>query len=364
MPLLDIYRHLPVEVAGGEGCSIFDVEGKRYVDLTSGLGVNILGYNVPEINKVLSKGHKALHISNLFQDRLREEIAERLEYLSGMDYTFFTNSGTEAVEAAIKFAWNTRKGKILGLEGSFHGRTLGSWSVSHILRTQSFPLIDAEIEFIPIDKPEILEEKHDAAILIFEPIQGSGGVKPITPQMAEAIRMVQRKGTLVIADEVQSGLGRTGEFICSRYYGLEPDIVLLGKGLGGGLPLGAVLMKKDIADNIKRGDHGTTMGGNHLALGLSRVVLDRIEHGLMERVRELGRYIFEQYSGMFDLRGLGLFIGIETNREHVDLEVLERGFIVSVVRSGVVRLLPPYIIDVETIDKFFGILKEVCLEGG
>ena len=364
MSLLDIYRNLPVEVVGGEGCRLYDFNGKEYIDLTSGLGVNILGYNVPEINQVLSRAHSVLHISNLFHDGLKKEIASRLERLTGMEYTFFTNSGTEAVEASIKFAWKTKKGKIIGFEGSFHGRTLGSWSLSHILRNQQFPGINAEIEFIPFDRPEILEKNSDAAILIFDPIQGSGGVRPISIEMAEAIKSIQRRGVIVIADEVQSGMGRTGEFICSHHYGIKPDIVLLGKGLGGGLPLGAVLMSKSIAENIKRGEHGSTMGGNHLALMLSRVFLDRIENGLMERVRELGRYVFEQYREGFDLRGKGLFIGIETNQEDMDLKLLERGFIVSVVRGNIIRLLPPYIIDIETIDKFFKELQEVCLEGG
>lgn len=332
---LNLYDTYPIEPVKGEGVYLFDKYGRRYLDLLSGLGVNLLGYNHPTIIKELKDTPAFLHLSNLYLHPLKEEVASLLCSLTGMDYAFFTNSGTEAIEASLKFAWKKNPGKIVAFENSFHGRTLGSLSLSGFLIHQRFPRIDAEIRFLPWGDAERLR-KEEPSILILEPIQGSGGPKLASPEFYNEIMELKTHGTIIICDEIQSGLGRCGSFLASMRLGIEPDIVALGKGLGGGLPLGCVLLKNKIRDALSKGDHGTTMGGNFLALKLARVVIDEVLK-LIEHVREIEKHIEGN-------EGLGLFIGITTERkDEIVKKMLEDGVIIGKSIRGI-RLLPPLII--------------------
>jgi len=361
MRSLKIYNIFPFEPVKGEGVTLIDRNGKKYIDLVSGLGVNLLGYNDKYIKKILSHTPSIIHLSNLYYSSLREEVADMLGNLTDLDYVFFTNSGTEANEAGLKFAWKSKKGKFIALIDSFHGRTLGSYSLSHLFSHQDFPRIKADIKFIDTENYDDLKrEGKDAAIIMFEPIQGAGGVKPLTREAAEIMSDLQKSGVILFADEVQSGLGRTGKFLACEHYNLKPDIVTLAKGLGGGLPLGAVIMKKNIAEKVSIGDHGSTMGGNMLSLRLAKEVLRRLNSGLIEYVQKLGEYIDNKYKDKFKIRGKGLFRGFDINNaDTVQVKMINRGFLINILRKKTIRLLPPLIITKETIDSFFENIEDI-----
>jgi len=361
MPSLKIYSVFPFEPVKGEGFILTDKKGRKYIDLVSGLGVNLLGYNDRYIKKIISHPPSIIHLSNLYYSPLREEIADMLGNLTNLDYVFFTNSGTEANEAGLKFAWKTKKGKFISLTNSFHGRTLGSYSLSHLFSHQDFPRIKADIKFIDSEDLDGLQrEGKDAAIIMFEPVQGAGGVKPLTREAAEIMSELQKSGVILFADEVQSGLGRTGKFLACEHYNLKPDIVTLAKGLGGGLPLGAVIMRKNIAEMVRIGDHGSTMGGNMLSLILAKEVLRKLNSGLIKYVQKLGEYIDNKYKEIFKIRGRGLFRGFDVNNaDTVQMKMINRGFLINVLRKKTIRLLPPLIITKEAIDSFFENIKDI-----
>jgi len=360
MKFLNLYNTYPIEIQDADGIYLIDKNGKRYLDAVSGLGVNLLGYNHPEINKVLSENHPILHLSSLYLSDVKEDVAEILCEFTEMDNVFFSNSGTESVEGAIKFAWKTNPGKIISFTHSFHGRTAGALSLSHKFIRQKFPRINVEIEFLPWNNPEILKNT-DAKIIIFEPIQGAGGVIQGSQPFFDILKEKQEKGAILIADEIQSGLGRTGKFLAIEHYDIKPDIITLAKGLGGGVPLGAILMNKRISQNILMGDHGTTMGGNILALKLAKVVLKETQK-LLPHINELSRYIDEKFVPSFENKGIsvrkkGLFIGFDVN-DAVKLknQVFRDKIIVNTPGKYTIRLLPPLIIKQEETDILFNII--------
>ena len=357
MKFLNLYNTYPIEVEDADGIYLIDKNGNKYLDAVSGLGVNLLGYNHPEINKVLSENHPFLHLSSLYLSDIKEEVAGTLCEFTGMDNVFFSNSGTESVEGAIKFAWKTNPGKIISFTNSFHGRTSGALSLSHKFIQQQFPRIDVEIEFLPWNNPEKVANA-DANIIIFEPIQGAGGVIQGSQPFFDALKEQQKKGAILIADEIQAGLGRTGKFLAVEHYGIKPDIITLAKGLGGGIPLGAILMDKGIAENITTGDHGTTMGGNILALKLAKVVLTETRK-LLPHINELSLYIDKKFIPSFENKGMsvrkkGLFIGFDVD-DAVKLKnyVFQDKVIVNTPGKNTIRLLPPLIIKKEEVDNLF-----------
>lgn len=361
MSFLDIYPKIPVRPASGNGVYIEDIEGKRYMDLISGLGVNLLGYADSDLRKIIESDTPITHVSNLYRYPLREEIASKLNRLCNTDNVFFTNSGTESVEGAIKFAWKSNPGKILAFKDSFHGRSLGSYSVSDLINNGGFPVIDAPVEFIDRKNPEDLENKlQGVTIVIYEPIQGASGVHEIGEDVSDILKTLQEKGVILIADEIQSGLGRTGEFLASTHFNLEPDIVVLAKGIGGGLPLGAICMKDSIGRKMKQGDHGTTMGGNIIALKLAGVVLDRIENYLLEHIKNLEEKIVNRYRSILNLRGKGLFLGFDVpDAGRFSEQMLEEGYLVNRIGNKKIRLLPPYIITDSELESFFKKSEEI-----
>ncbi len=364
MKFLNLYNTYPIEVQDADGIYLIDKSGNKYLDAVSGLGVNLLGYNHPKINKVLSENHPFLHLSSLYLSDIKEEIAEILCELTGMDSVFFSNSGTESVEGAIKFAWKSNPGKIISFTHSFHGRTAGALSLSHKFIQQKFPKINVEIEFLPWNNPEVLENAN-ADIIIFEPIQGAGGVIPASQNFFNILREKQEGGTILIADEIQSGLGRTGRFLAVENWNIKPDIITLAKGLGGGIPLGAILMNKRIAENITTGDHGTTMGGNILALKLAKVVLKEVQN-LLPHINEISQYIDEKFIPEFKNKGVsirkkGLFIGFDVNNAaKLKNQIFQDRVIVNTPGKNTIRLLPPLIIKKEEVNNLFNtILRHI-----
>jgi len=387
--VLQTYRRLPVTFVRGEGVRLFDVEGQEYLDLLSGIGVASLGHAHPGLAKAIAEqAQLLLHTSNLFFHPLQGQAAERLAHLSGLPRAFFCNSGTEAVEACLKLArryWHTcgePRGEFVALEQSFHGRTLGSLSVTwdEHYRAPFAPLL-AGVRFIPANDSAALRAavSTNTAAIIVEPIQGEGGVRPLTAAFAAAVNEVSAKtGALVIADEVQSGLGRTGYPFYFGVIGLKPHLVSLGKALGAGVPVGATLVAEEVAGKISFGDHGSTYGGNLLACRAMLSFLDElVGGGLIAHVGSMGRYFEQRLRAMAarhviikDVRGCGLMWGLEltTDAGPVISAALERRVIVNRTAETVVRLLPPLVITESEADEALGRLDAafgaVARDGG
>lgn len=376
--VLQVYRRSPVVFERGMGCRLFDGDGRSYLDLTSGVGVASLGHAHPKLAAALAAQATALvHTSNLFYHPLQGAVAARLAALSGLPRTFFCNSGTEAVEASLKFArryWRaegeaSRTG-LVALEHAFHGRTFGSLSVTwdaHY-RGPFEPLLPG-VRFVPADDPAALRAAvtGSTAALIVEPIQGEGGVRPLTARMAAAINdACAATGALLIADEIQCGLGRTGRPFHSATLGLTPDIIAVGKVLGGGVPVGAALFSERVGAAAAFGDHGSTYGGNLLACRAALVFLEElVDNGLMDHVARMGDYAAEQFSVLAsrhpivrDVRGHGLIWGIELDRPALPVvdAARERGLLINRTSDTVIRLLPPYIITPRELDEGVALL--------
>ena len=368
--VLQTYRRQPITLVRGQGVRLWDSEGREYLDLLSGIGVASLGHAHPGLARAIAdQATTLLHTSNLFFHPLQGQLAERLAALSGLSRAFFCNSGTEAVEACLKFArryWFTAgetRGEIIALEESFHGRTFGALSVTSDAhyREPFGPLLSGVRWLRANDRAALLAavSKNTAAIIV-EPIQGEGGVRPLTPAFAAAINEASvRTGALVIADEVQSGLGRTGRPFYFSAIGLKPHLVSVGKALGGGVPVGAALISEEVASRITFGDHGSTYGGNLLACRAGLCFVDELNGGLLAHVGEIGRYFEERLNAMAarrtiikEVRGQGLMWGIELTRDAAAVVPagLERGVIVNRTAETVVRLLPPLVITEQDAD--------------
>src|SRR5436190_9130367 len=333
--VLETYRRQPVTFVRGQGVRLFDAEGREYLDLLSGIGVAALGHAHRGLARVISEQADTLmHTSNLFFHPLQGQLAERLANLSGLPRAFFCNSGTEAVEACLKFArryWYTRgepRVEIIALEQSFHGRTFGSLSVTsdEHYRTPFEPLLSG-VKFVPANDTATLlaSVSKSTAAIIAEPVQGEGGIRPLTPAFAAAITEACAKtGALFIADEVQGGLGRTGVPFHFTTLGLQPHVVSLGKALGAGVPIGAALISEEVAKTITYGDHGSTYGGDLLACRAALTFLtELVDGGVMDNVKRVGKVFGERLHALAakhpglvkEVRGLGLIWGLELTKD-------------------------------------------------
>jgi acetylornithine/N-succinyldiaminopimelate aminotransferase len=363
--VLQTYRRQPITLVRGQGVRLVDSDGREYIDLLSGLGVASLGHAHPGLARAIAdQAQTLIHTSNLFFHPLQGQTAERLASLSGLPRAFFCNSGTEAIEACLKFArryWFTRgepRAEFIALENSFHGRTFGSLSVTanEHYRAPFEPLVPG-VRFVPANNRAALTAavSSKTAAIIAEPIQGEGGVRPLTADFAAAINEASaRTGALVIADEVQCGLGRTGRPFYFSAIGMKPHLVSVGKALGGGVAIGAALLGEEVATTIAPGDHGTTYGGNLLACRAAMCFLDElVGGGLMAHVGRVGQHVEQRLKAMAgrvplikEIRGSGLIWGIELTRDAggVVPAALERRVIVNSTAGTVVRLLPPLVI--------------------
>jgi len=374
--VLGTYARTSFHPRGGKGAELICAEGKRYWDLLGGIAVHALGYQHPRIGAALrDESRHLLHVSNLFYHPAQGILAQRLIEASLLSRVFFCNSGTEANEAALKFARlaNPGRSEVVALEESFHGRTLGSLSVTghESYRTPFLPLVPGA-KFVPpnnIDALRAAVSEKTAAILL-EPIMGEGGVVPLSDEfLVEARMLADRTGALLVFDEIQCGLGRTGKLFAFQHSGVVPDMVTLAKALGGGLPLGAVLTGPALEGVVKPGHHGTTFGGNPLACRLALIVLDVIEEShLLERVTTLGSWFRTQLlilqksvPSILDVRGIGMMWGIELDRPAAPIAaaLLKKGFVVGTARERVLRLLPPYIVPRKALVAFVKALEEV-----
>ncbi len=378
------YSRAPLVFVRGEGCVLFDDGGNRFLDFLGGIAVNALGYNHPRIvNTIADQASKVLHVCNLFHNEYQSELAEKLCSLSGMEQAFFCNSGTEANEAALKLARNhgyrasggkpSRKHEIVALLDSFHGRTMGALSVTGQEKyRQPFEPLISGVRFVPANDVEALDaavsEKTCAVIL--EPIQGEGGVRVLTSEFLKAARTAcDRHNALLIFDEVQCGLGRTGHYFASHGSGIKPDLLTLAKPLGLGIPMGALLGTMATREDFGAGTHGSTFGGGPLACRLSLEffkILD--EDKLLQHITRVGRHFRSQLMSLKvrlpvvrEVRGEGLMVGLELDfpGKPVVREMLERGYVINCAQEKVLRFLPPYIITEGQIDQMVEALHEV-----
>lgn len=383
--LFSTYSRYDLFISHGAGVYVYDLSGRQYLDLLGGIAVSSLGYNHPRIVRVLNEQGKSLiHCSNLFYHAFQGQLAERLCRVSGMSRVFFTNSGTEAIEAALKIArayghihGGPGKSRILSLRNSFHGRTYGALSITAQEKYQApfrplLPDVDVVQELTAGSLEAAFSDRVCAMVL--EPIQGEGGIVPIPASFLKAAReLCDRHQALLVFDEIQSGMGRTGKWFAFQHYGVEPDLLALAKSIAAGYPLGAVLGNARVAGSLKPGDHGTTFGGGPLACRLALEVMDIIEEdGLLQEVTGLGRQLSaglrslaSRHSGIGEVRGLGLMIGAElgASAKEVVSRLLREGFIANAAHDTVLRLLPPFIIRPEQIDEFLtaldGILSDM-----
>jgi acetylornithine/N-succinyldiaminopimelate aminotransferase len=376
--ILQVYKRAPVVFESGTGCALFTREGERYLDLISGVGVASLGHGHPGLARALA--HQAstlLHTSNLFHHPLQSELAAGLAALSGLPRAFFCNSGAEAVEACLKFSrrfWHaqgTPRPAFVAFEHSFHGRTMGAVSVTwdDHYRAPFAPLVPGVTFVNPEDVAAIAAAiTNETAAVIVEPLQGEGGVRPISQAAADAIAAAcKRTDALLIADEVQSGMGRTGRAFYSSALGLQPDLMALGKALGAGVPIGAAMFTDRVAAAAKPGDHGSTYGGNLLACRAALVFLEELTaNGLLEHVARTGVYLERGLRAMASrqpaikaVRGAGLMWGLELDRPALAVvdAARERRLLINRTSDTVVRLLPPFVITEREIDEALPLLE-------
>ncbi|MEO8482938.1 MAG: acetylornithine/succinylornithine family transaminase [Acidobacteriota bacterium] len=377
--LLQNYRRFPVVFVRGAGTRLFDQDGRAYLDFLSGIGVASLGHAHPALTRALQEQVATLmQTSNLYYHPLQGELAARLTALTGLDRAFFCNSGTEAMEACLKFArrfWFTQgkpRTKFVAFAHGFHGRSMGALSVTSDdhYRAPFAPLVPGAV-ILDADDPAALQAAvdEDTAAIVVEPIRGEGGVRPIPAALAAAITEASRRtGALIIADEVQSGSWRTGTFLHSGAIGIVPDLVALAKALGAGFPVGAVVMSDRVASAIAAGDHGTTYGGNLMACRAALTFLEVVDAGVGDSMRRVSAYMFEQLRALAAksggavtaVRGAGMIAGLELAADALPVTnaALERGLIVNRTSGNVVRLLPAYVITERDVDEAVAILGE------
>ncbi len=380
--LVPTYKRLPFLAVDGKGCYLYDDKGNKYVDFLGGLGVNALGHAHPEIMAVLrDPSEDLLHVSNLIYHRFQAPLADKLAKLTGLDRAFFANTGTEAVEGALKLAracgrkHSSERAGILAVENSFHGRTLGALAATWPEKYRKpFEPLPPGVKFVRQNDISHLEDNFssDIAALLVEVIQGEGGVVELDEGFLKAGQeLCHKHGALFICDEIQCGLGRTGNFFAYQRFGLKPDIVLVAKPLAGGLPLAAILVREDVAMAFHPGMHGTTFGGGPLQCRLALKFLEILERPeFMEHVRQVGGYFKNQLLNLQkelpvirQVRGQGLMLAAELSMPGKEIvqQGVEAGFLFNCTQEQVLRFLPPLVIQREHVDQLIEVLRSILI---
>ncbi len=374
--LIGNYARYPVSFVRGEGIYLYDDKGKRYIDMLAGIAVNTLGYNHPALTKAIcQQSEKILHVSNLFYIKPQIDVAKILVENSSGDKVFFCNSGAEANEAAIKLArrYFYDKGEnrfeIITFEGGFHGRTLATVKATAQPKYQEgFEPLPEGFRYAIFNDIQSVKEalSEKTAAVMIEIIQGEGGVRPAEKDfLLEVYSLCKDKGILFIVDEVQTGIGRTGRFFAYQHFGIEPDIITVAKGLGGGVPIGAVIAKEEVAKVLVPGTHGSTFGGNYLATAAAKAVLEEVLKGdFIKKVEEKGEYLQKKLKEIgLKPRGKGLMVGCplpeEIKAQDIVLKALEKGVVVGTAGENTLRFVPPLIITEKEIDEGISVLKQV-----
>ncbi len=378
-PLMNTYARQPVAFSHGDGAWLYDTEGRRYLDCLAGIAVNTLGHNHPKLVAALREQvARLIHSSNLFEVPLQTELGARLIELSGMTNVFFCNSGLEANEAALKIArkYGHERGiarpEVVVYERAFHGRSIATLSATGNDKVQKGfePLVEGFVR-VPLNDVAALErvaaERPDVVAVFLEAIQGEGGIQPARIEYLQAVRrLCDSKGWLMMVDEVQCGTGRTGKWFAHQWAGVVPDVMPLAKGLASGVPIGAVVARGAAAEVFQPGNHGTTFGGNPLAMRAGLVTIATMqEEGLIENAGRMGQLIMSEIgrelagtSGFVEVRGQGLMIGVELDRPCGALvrRALDAGLVLNVTADRVIRLLPPLIFRTEHAEQLVGTL--------
>lgn len=381
LPLMSTYSYLPVNLIKGSGCFLYDDNNNEYLDFTSGIGVNSLGYcNSTWVQAISNAASTLQHISNIFLNETTLKLANKITSLSDMNKVFFCNSGAEANEGAIKLArkysfdkYGNERNKILTLKKSFHGRTLATLTATgqDKFHNYYFPFPEG-FDYFNANDIEDFKRKlsNNVCAVIMESIQGEGGVYPLDYEFVNQVyKICNKQDILVIFDEVQCGIGRTGKLFGYEHYNIKPDIVTMAKGLGAGLPIGGILCNEKLSEVFKAGDHGTTFGGNPVACAGALVVLNNIcTQEKLNEITENGKYLMNSLKNINsnlikDIRGKGLMIGIETEipSSEIQQKALEKGLLLLTAGKNVVRLLPPLVITKDEIKKAVEILKSIFI---
>jgi len=374
--LVPTYDRHKILLEEGHGVYVRDAAGRRYLDFLSGIGVNALGYGHPAIQRVLkTQASRLIHVSNLFFHPYQAELARRLTKISGLERAFFCNSGTEAWEGALKFArayarsrvhnGGNPKWRILALDNSFHGRTFGALATTGQAKYRDpfAPLVPG-VTFVGFNDIADLQQQFDDEVcaVCMETVQGEGGIRPVSSEFLQAARELTRNsGALLVLDEIQCGLGRTGRYFAYQHYGIEPDIVTVAKPLAAGLPLGAILTTKGVADALHPGMHGSTFGGGPLACAVAVEFLRVLDETLGD-VRRRGQYFRREldklktkHECVREVRGLGLMLAVELDSAErakaVVVRMLESGIIINRTNENTLRFLPPYIVQEKHIEQ-------------
>lgn len=375
------YNRFPIALAKGKGCRIWDEEGKEYIDFVGGIAVCALGHSSQLVSSILEEQSRTLvHVSNLYYTRPQAELARLLVENSFADRVFFCNSGAEANEAAIKIARrysNEKYGKnrniIISMKGSFHGRTLATLSATGQDKVKDGynPLLEG-FKFVPFNDLSSLEQAIDDSVcaVILEPIQCEGGIICPDKGYLKGLReLCDKRGLVLILDEVQTGMGRTGKLFAYEHFGIKPDVMSLAKALGNGLPIGAMLAIEELSRAFSKGSHASTFGGTPLVTAVAKaVVASLLNDGVLDNCSKMGEYFRERlqglkkkYSVIKDIRGLGLIIGLELEMDGAPVvnACMEKGFLVNCVQEKVIRFAPPLIIGKDEIDLLIEALDEI-----
>lgn len=381
--LFHTYNRYQISLDRGEGVHLYDADGKEYVDFGAGIAVFALGYNNKEYNDALkARIDKLIHTSNYFYNEPAAKAAKAITEVSGMDRVFFTNSGTEAIEGAIKLAKKyaylkdgSTDHEIIAMQHSFHGRSMGALAVTGNRHYQEAfgPMIPG-IKFAQYNNLASVEElvNDKTCAIIFETVQGEGGIYPAKPEFIKGVRkLCDEKGILLILDEIQCGMGRTGTMFAYEQYGVKPDILTVAKALGCGVPVGAFLAREEVAKALVPGDHGTTYGGNPLACAAAVKVLELFKkQNVLDNVKKVSAYlekkldeIVAEYDYVVERRGLGLMQGLEINTDVKDLKkviaaCLDNGLILFTAGTNVIRFVPPLVISEADVDEMITKLKK------
>ena len=370
--LLQNYARYPLVLGRGKGCYVYDLEGRRYLDLIAGIGVNALGHAHPRILKVIrEQAGLLIHSSNLYYHQYQGRLAERLAKISGLDRTFFANTGTEAIEGALKMAHahgrarNPEKYELISLENSFHGRTMGALSITGQAKYRhDFEPLLPGVKFIPANDLAALEQAFSArtAAIVMEMIQGEGGIYPVTPEfVSKARELADRYDALLIADETQCGVGRPGTYFAYQRSVpvILPDVMVAAKPVACGLPLGFIVANERAAAAIKPGMHGTTFGGGPLSCRVALEFLDILEE-LLPAIQRVGGYfhvslneLARKHGIIKEVRGFGLMLGVElaVPGKQVVLDAMAEGLLINCTHETVLRMLPPYIVTEKEVDQ-------------
>ncbi len=372
---LQTFRRFPITLAKGKGSRVWDIEGKEYIDVLAGIAVNSVGHCHPNVVKAIQEqAAKLMHISNFYVSEPQAQLAERLTELSGLNRVFFSNSGAESVEGAIKLARKYGKtqgkaGTVISMEGCFHGRTLATIATGKKAMQNGFDPIPSGFKQAKFNDFESVAHvaTGDVAAIIVEPVQGEGGINVADKAFLQQLRkLCDEKDIVLIFDEIQTGIGRTGYWFAKDHYGVQPDIMTLAKGLGGGVPIGAFLSSEKIAQAIEFGDHGTTFGGNPLMCAAALAVLQTVEEeNLLHAAKEKGEWLKQQFADMHEpsivkIKGLGLMVGVEFTFETKPLviEMMHHGVLANATAGNVLRLVPPLNISYDELQTALEAMKK------